>query len=59
MQAGLRRSPAAVVGLDPDELQGKRLTARVGAGHRLEDLRLARPEPRCGAAARNPCRGRQ
>lgn len=31
---------AAAVGLDPKELPGKRLTARVGAGHRLED-RLA------------------
>ncbi|MEU6340272.1 hypothetical protein ABZ883_04885 [Streptomyces sp. NPDC046977] len=32
---------AAAVGLDPKELPGKRLTARVGAGHRLEDFRLA------------------
>ncbi|MET7522608.1 hypothetical protein ACWEAF_44530 [Streptomyces sp. NPDC005071] len=32
---------AAAVGLDPKELPDKRLTARVGAGHRLEDFRLA------------------
>ncbi|MDX2701637.1 hypothetical protein PV350_02110 [Streptomyces sp. PA03-6a] len=39
------RYPAAevttAVGLEPSELPGKRLTARLGAGHRLEDFRLA------------------
>ncbi|MFF3256406.1 hypothetical protein ACFYWP_36735 [Actinacidiphila glaucinigra] len=32
---------AAAVGLEPKELPGKRPTARVGAGHRLEGFRLA------------------